>query len=52
MLSEGKGFYRMNVVKFHNESKLCSLEGWISFILGALYKIRGGDIEVKKCADY
>jgi hypothetical protein len=23
-----------------------------SFMLGKLYKIRGGDIEVKKCADY
>jgi len=29
----------MNAVKFHNESKLCSLEGWTSFMLRTISKM-------------
>jgi len=39
VLSEGRRFCRTNAVRFHNESKLYSLEDWTSFMLNPLGEI-------------
>jgi len=36
---EGEADYRMNLIRFHNESNYKGLEGWASFMLGTLLEM-------------